>query len=87
MSKIYTCTCCRSYYSFGQLVSKPGQFVSTWVSLFQPRSTGFKLDHFGASKNNGHMPHITGHCFTNTETYLFTDADIRPENFHLSLLG
>ena len=37
----------------------PGQFVSTWVSLFQPRSV------WGRYKTQ-----VTGHCFNNTESIL-----------------
>ena len=36
---------------------KPGHFP-------QPRSICFNLDQFGASKNSGHMPQVTGHCFS-----------------------
>ena len=48
----------------GQFVStqvnlNPGQFVSTLVSLFQPRSV------WGRYKTQ-----VTGHCFTNTESIL-----------------
>ena len=58
---------------------KLGEFVSNLIliNLFQPRSTCFNLDQFGAGKK--HRSHRSlFYQAVQKQFYLFTDADIRP---------
>ena len=69
--------CCRSDWTFRlirfqirSICFNPGQFVSTSVNLFQPRSV-----------RGRYKTQVTGHCFTNTESILNIHWVV-PENIH-----